>query len=165
MLKHRALIMSFFASSTIPTGTPTTPQLFGSPRAALLVYRHLLGRPHFLLISTRRNPDRLTLPGGKVDAHETALQSAIRETQEEAGVLTDWQEPLGTYLHQKSGGRVHHTEVFLARYAGYQLDHEPRALHWLTLNSLYEVGQSIRQPIREQIESALEVLPAFTAAA
>lgn len=157
--------MSFFASRPILTDTPTTPQVFGSPRAALVVYRHLLGRPHFLLISTRRNRDRLTLPGGKVDSHETPLESAIRETVEEAGVLTDRHQPLGAYLHHKSSGRVYHTEVFLARYTGYRHGHEQRALQWLTVGGLDEPGRSIRRPIREQIESAYDMLPAFTAAA
>lgn len=156
--------MSFFGQS-IPIIESELPQAFATPRAALVVYRHLLGQPHFLLISTRRDRNRLTLPGGKVDAHETPLQSAIRETYEEAGVLTDRHQPLCQYEHKKMSGKVFPTQTFLAQYAGYQPDHEKRELHWLTVAELWDASRSIRRPVREQIERAIDLLPAYTAAA
>lgn len=157
--------MSFFVQPAISMDPSARQQAFDTPRAALVVYRHLLGQPHFLLISTRRDADRLTLPGGKVDAHETPLESAIRETFEEAGVLTDRHQPLCRYKHEKASGKVFPTQTFLARYAGYRPGHERRALHWLTVSELWDASRSIRKPIREQIERAIDLLPAYTAAA
>eukprot|EP00752_Nemacystus_decipiens_P015212 g13545.t1 len=156
---------NFFRQPAIPIDRPALEQAFATPRAALVVYRHLLGQPNFLLISTRRDPKRLTLPGGKVDAHETPLESAIRETLEEAGVLTARHQPLCRYEHEKASGKVFPTQTFLAQYVGYQPGHEQRALHWLTVSELWDASRTIRQPIREQIERAIDLLPAFTAAA
>jgi 8-oxo-dGTP diphosphatase len=157
-------IMSFFGQA-IQIKHPKPPEAFATPRAALVVYRHLLGQPRFLLISTRRDKNRLTLPGGKVDAHETPLQSAIRETLEESGVLTDRHEPLGQYDHKKLSGKVFPTQTYLAHYVGYEAGHEKRDLHWLTVAELWEASRSIRRPVREQIERAIDLLPAYTAAA
>lgn len=156
--------MSFFGQP-IMTPKPALPQAFATPRAALVVYRHLLGQPHFLLISTRRDANRLTLPGGMVGKYETPLQSAIRETREESGVLTDRHQPLCLYQHKKTSGKVLPTQTFLAHYVGYQPGHESRELHWLTVAELWDASRSIRRPVREQIERAIDLLPAYTAAA
>jgi 8-oxo-dGTP diphosphatase len=156
--------MSFFGQSIL-LNNPTLPVAFVTPRAALVVYRHVLGEPRFLLISTRRDPSRLTLPGGKVDKHETPLASAIRETLEESGVLTDQHQPLCQYEHEKTSGKVFPTQTFLARYAGYQAGHEARELHWLTVAELWDASRTIRRPVREQIERAIDLLPSYTAAA
>lgn len=155
--------MSFFSTQSVLISTPT-PAVEAN-RAALVVYRHLLGQPHFLLVSTRRDAKRLTLPGGKVDKHESPLQSAIRETLEESGVLTDRHQPLGLYEHTKTNGKVYPTQTYIARYAGYQDDHESRSLHWLTVADLWDESRSIRQPVRAQIKQAADVLPAYIAAA
>jgi len=157
--------MSFFSSRPILTPSPIDTERFGKPRAALMVHRHLLGQPNFLLISSRRDAGRLTLPGGKIDPDETALQTAVRETQEEAGVLTEDYHPLGSYLHHKQSGRIHPTQTFLARFVGQTPDHEPRDVHWLTLRELADTQCEVRDPIREIIELAAEILPAYTAAA
>jgi len=143
--------MSFFGQAIL-INSPKPPEAFATPRAALVVYRRLLGQPHFLLISTRRDKTRLTLPGGKVDAHETPLASAIRETLEESGVRTDRHQPLCRYDHKKTSGKVFPTQTFLARYAGYQPGHEKRELHWLTVTELWDASRSIRRPVREQID-------------
>ena len=134
------------------------------PRAALVVYRQLMGQPYFLLISARRDINRLTLPGGKVDKDEPALQSAIRETVEEAGVMTDRHQPLGLYEHEKTSGKIYPTQTFLARYVGYESGHEKRELYWLTVAELRDPNWSIREAIIEQVERAAEALLAYTAA-
>ena len=158
-------IMSFFGNPNTAISTPALPQAFATPRAALGVYRHVLGQPRFLLISTRRDHSRLTLPGGKVDKHETPLESAIRETVEECGVLTEHHQPLCRYEHEKLNGKVFPTQTFLAHYAGYESGHEARELHWLTVAELWDARRTIRRPVREQIERAIDLLPMYTAAA
>ncbi|MEO0474854.1 MAG: NUDIX domain-containing protein [Planctomycetota bacterium] len=158
-------IMSFFGTQNPSISTPALPQAFATPRAALVVYRHLLGQPRFLLISTRRDRNRLTLPGGKVDKGETPMESAIRETVEECGVLTEGHQPLCRYEHEKTSGKVFPTQTFLAHYAGYEAGHEARELHWLTVAEMWDASKTIRRPVREQIERAIDLLPMYTAAA
>ncbi len=157
--------MSFFGTQFVEMARPTQRVDVAVSRAALIVYRQLMGQPHFLLISARRDANRLTLPGGMVDKNESAIQSAIRETLEESGVLTDRHQFLGLYQHQKTNGKVYPTQTFIARYAGYQANHEKRSLHWLTVAELRQASQSIRQAVREQVELAADALPAYIAAA
>lgn len=157
--------MSFFSSSPILTPSPIDTEKFGKPRAALMVYRHLMGQPNFLLISSRRDAGRLTLPGGKIDEGESAIQTAVRETEEEAGVLTEGYHALGSYLHHKQGGRIHPTQTFLAKFVGQKADREPRDVHWLTLRELADTQCEVREPIREIVELAAELLPIYIAAA
>ena len=79
--------------------------------------------------------------------------------------MTDRHQPLCRYEHEKTSGKVYPTQTFLARYAGYQAGHEKRDLHWLTLAELWDASRSIREPVREQIERAIDMLPAYAGAA
>ncbi len=134
------------------------PIRLGRARAALVVYRIIHGQPHFLLVSSTRNPDKLTLPGGKVGPDESPIKTAIRETVEEAGVLTDPPHTLGRYLHHKRKRRVYPTQTFLARYARSAGDRESRNRLWLTYDELDSVALTLRKPIRKQIRLAVDLL-------
>lgn len=120
----------------------------------MVVYRHAGHTTQFLLISSRANPAKLTLPGGKISKHEAAFQCAIRETIEEAGVLTDQHRPLGEYLHPKANQRIYPTQTFLGRFAGQLDEYEPRSLHWLTLEELAMSRYQVRRPVRRELYRA-----------
>lgn len=134
------------------------PIRMGKPRAALVVYRLVNGRAHFLLISAANNPDKWTLPGGKVGRNETACQAAIRETVEEAGALIDDLRQLGRYLHRKQGQRYHPTQTYLAKFVGQLREHEDRDRHWIHADELDDGRVQLRKPIRKQLERAALVL-------
>lgn len=134
------------------------PTRLGKPRASLVVYRVDPDGVRFLLISSRRNPDKLTLPGGKVGATEAAASAAMRETLEEAGVSTHPPVGMGSYLHRKRRGRVHPTDTFLASYAGSKASAEDRQVLWLTREELALKHFRIRKPIRKQLTRAALML-------
>lgn len=62
---------------------------------------------------TRKNSNLLGMPGGKVDPGETPLQAAIRETQEETGIVLDETMicSVPIYVAEESGFEV---QTFLA---------------------------------------------------
>lgn len=60
---------------------------FSLRSAVCVVLPHPDGR--LLAISRRNDTTRWGLPGGKVDAGETNLQAAVRETHEELGVVLE----------------------------------------------------------------------------
>lgn len=138
--------------------TDTRPLRLAKPRAVLIVYRLINDQPHFLLISAASDCDKLTLPGGKIDPHESPADAAIRETREEAGVLTDPPRPLGRYLHRKRKRRVHPTDTFLARYAGQLNNREDRARLWLHIDELACANFKLKKPIRKQLRHAAATL-------
>lgn len=153
------------SAPAIAQSTDTRPLRLGKPRAALIVYRMHRGRPVFLLVSSARRPGKLTLPGGKIDPEETPARAAMRETAEEAGVLTEPPVALGDYLHRKRKRRIHPTQTFLARYAGSLADYEDRARLWLTYDEACDAGYTLRKPIRKQLKRAARKLVARRIAA
>ena len=70
-----------------------------------------------LLIRKKRGlgAGKINGPGGKIEPGETALESAIRETQEEIGVTPLEIEERGVLHFQFSDGYSLHCVVFLAR--------------------------------------------------
>lgn len=69
-----------------------------------------------LLIRKKRGlgAGKINAPGGKIEPGETALQSAIRETQEEVGLTPHNPEPRGELFFQFVDGYSLHCVVFLA---------------------------------------------------
>jgi len=59
--------------------------------------------PRFLLVKARRDPTVWIFPKGHVEDGETAEETALRETQEEAGVIGRVLAPIGA-LEFESGG-------------------------------------------------------------
>jgi len=87
--------------------------------------------PRFLLVKARRDPNVWIFPKGHVEAGETPDQTAVRETQEEAGVIGRVLAPLG-FLEFESGGRPLHVDYFLVEAIGETEEHEGRTLAWGT---------------------------------
>lgn len=71
------------------------------------------GRIEFCLVTSRSTGDWI-FPKGHIDPGEDARLSAVRETQEEAGLVGNLDDvnPLGSYAYQK-GGRIHEVTVYL----------------------------------------------------
>ena len=59
---------------------------------------------------TSSNGKRWVIPKGLIDPGQTAAETALQETWEEAGLVGVLQpEPVGTYLYEKFGGTCHVT--------------------------------------------------------
>lgn len=63
-----------------------------------------------LLVTSSRQPDHWIVPGGGVEPEEDARNTAIREVEEEAGVLGKLGRCLGVFENDE---RKHRTEVFV----------------------------------------------------
>jgi 8-oxo-dGTP pyrophosphatase MutT (NUDIX family) len=97
-----------------------------------------LVRGRRVLMVTARGRDVYYMPGGKIDAGETAAEAAAREAHEEVSLTLD---PAGldelfevrTQAHGEPDGRMVHMAVFRA-----ETDADPApsaevgALHWVT---------------------------------
>jgi 8-oxo-dGTP pyrophosphatase MutT (NUDIX family) len=100
-------------------------------QAGAIVVRLDGPEPLFLLVKARRDPRVWIFPKGHVEDGETAEQTALRETQEEAGVIGRILAPLGA-LEFESGGRPLHVEYFLVELLGDASWSERRPFAWGT---------------------------------
>jgi len=107
----------------------------------------LLVRDHEVLLSQRRdtNPDfngRWHLPSGKLDAGESVLDAAVRETDEEVGVLIDPTDLRHVHtIHVDGSGPEPRLGIFFAtrRWIGEPTSREPgkcSAIAWFPLDAL-----------------------------
>ncbi|MDX6676999.1 MAG: hypothetical protein QOE31_1051 [Solirubrobacteraceae bacterium] len=100
-----------------------------------------------VIVPTRRaaNGSRvLALPKGHPDGEESALQAALREVREEAGVQAEVVDSLGEvrYWYQRGGRRIAKVvEFFLLRYVSGDLadhDHEVEHARWVPAEEAVE---------------------------
>ena len=87
--------------------------------------------PLFLLVKARRDPRVWIFPKGHVEDGETTEETALREAEEEAGVLGRVIAPLGA-LEFESLGRPLHVEYFLVELLGDARWSEGRPFVWGT---------------------------------
>ena len=93
-----------------------------------------------VIVPTRRSADGskvLALPKGHPDGSESAVEAALREVREEAGVEAELVDALGEvrYWYQRRGRRIAKVvEFFLLRYVSGTVDdhdHEVEHARWM----------------------------------
>src|SRR5678816_3286474 len=83
-------------------------------QAAVIPYRIRKERIEVALVTTSRGKGWI-VPKGSVDSGERPRDAAIREAEEEAGLLgVVTRQPLGRYLHSNGDGRCR-VDVYLMR--------------------------------------------------
>jgi 8-oxo-dGTP pyrophosphatase MutT (NUDIX family) len=115
-----------------------------------------------VIVPTRRSADGsrvLALPKGHPDGSESALEAALREVREEAGVEAEAVVSLGEvrYWYQRGGRRIAKVvEFFLLRYVSGDVgdhDHEVEHARWIpaaqAVKTLTYAGE--REMVREAL--------------
>lgn len=100
---------------------------------------YILKDEQLLLIRKKRGigAGKINGPGGKVDPGETPLAAAIRETQEEIGVLPLDPQPRGDLVFRFADGLVLRCIVYLARdYSGEPRETDEAVPWWFPVNAL-----------------------------
>lgn len=111
-------------------------------------------RDRRVLMVTARGRDVIYMPGGKIDAGESAAEAAIREAREELGVDVDPASvaPLFTVVQQAHGepeGRMVRMHVFAAHPLSEPAPtSEVDALHWVTTADLDRCPPAGRDTLR-----------------
>jgi 8-oxo-dGTP pyrophosphatase MutT (NUDIX family) len=108
-----------------------------------LVVRRFRGRPFAAVIRTHR--DAVALPKGHPDPGESAVDAAVREVREEAGLDATLVEPLHDvrywYTGKDGGRRFKIVRFFLLRYRAGTVrdhDHEVAGAGWIPLEQAPE---------------------------
>ena len=76
----------------------------------------LVGSTPYIMVLHRRNPDEWRLPKGKLRPGETSRQAAVREVEEETGIIAPARDLLGRteyeYRDPETNQKVHKQVVF-----------------------------------------------------
>lgn len=80
-----------------------------SQAACILIYND---RGKVLATSRRGEPTQFGLPGGKIDAEETALEAAVRELFEETGLVV-WNADVLEFLYRADDGHGFEVTTFV----------------------------------------------------
>jgi len=89
------------------------------------------GIPLYLLVTSKRDRSHWLFPKGHVEAGETTAEAAIREAEEEAGVVGEAIDPVGSSQYQFEGKDIR-VEYFVVRYLKEVPTSEKRGIRWCT---------------------------------
>ena len=126
-------------------------------QAGAVVFRNDGPEPLFLLVKARRDPNVWIFPKGHVEPGERAEETALREAQEEAGILGRIVAPIGA-LEFEAFGRPLHVEYFLVEHTGEASWSEGRPLVWGAYDETR--GRIQYENARELLKKAKAVLDA-----
>jgi 8-oxo-dGTP diphosphatase len=151
--RPNAIRQVYFHDATAPEATAVVPSAFVAVR----------GRGGRLLLVRRCDSGTWEMPGGRVDVGETAVDAAVRETWEEAGVHVEVTGLVGLFsdpghVIRSSDGetRQQFALVFRGRTLGglpHGDLHETSDAAWVTFAEL--PGLDIEPPVRGWIAHAL----------
>lgn len=136
-------------AATPDTPNPSAPAFRPSVTVASVIERH--GR--FLMVEERIGARRvLNQPAGHLEAGESLVDAAVRETLEETACRFIPTAVVGLYLWHGAGGRPTFLRVAFAGEAGdpeagRRLDPDILGCHWLTRDELVARPQSLRSPL------------------
>lgn len=84
-----------------------------------------------LLVTAKRQPNQWVFPKGHIEPGETVEQAAIREVEEEAGVIATVGEPIGTLEFRNARGVVR-AQFFVMAFVSEDKPREGRRRGWFT---------------------------------
>lgn len=93
--------------------------------------------PRYLLVEASGTRDRWVFPKGHIEKDETALEAALREVSEEAGIRVRPLRRLKRVKQKKEGGKIHVT-YWLLEFDGKATPLDKRRLRWLPFDEAHE---------------------------
>jgi len=126
-------------------------------QAAAIPYRIRRRRLEVALVTTSRGKGWI-VPKGSVDDGEGPRQAAIREAEEEAGILGVLaRKPLGRYRHVNGNGTCR-VDVYLMRVTDVRehwLEEDVRQRRWMRIR---EAAACLRKELRQFVHAVEEVV-------
>jgi len=102
------------------------------PQAGAVVFRIEDDSVRLLLVRSKKDPRLWVFPKGHIDPGERPAETALRETEEEAGVTGELIGPTGRTLAFQSGFEWVEVEYFLVRLIDESASPEGRQKIWVS---------------------------------
>ena len=102
-------------------------------QAGAVVFRLTSGAPEILLVRAKKDPSQWIFPKGHIEPRETAVEAALREAREEAGVDGRALGEIGA-LDFTSGKEPVRARYFLLHATEERTAEEPREKKWFSLS-------------------------------
>ena len=96
-----------------------------------IVYRKKGSNFEILLVTAKRNPSAWIFPKGHIEAGETPEQAALREVEEEAGVVGDMVGPVGRPIKFDTPVERVSVQYFLVRMRKESRETDGRDKRWV----------------------------------
>jgi len=121
------------------------------PQGGAIVFRRESDRLRVLLVRSKKDPSIWVFPKGHIDPGETAAETALRETWEEAGVRGELGAPVGAPLEFDSGKEPVSVQYFVVRAGEERPSPEGRDKQWLPIDEALTTlaFESSRDKLRE----------------
>jgi len=126
------------------------------PQAGGLVVRQDDDRLAVLLVRAKKDPTVWVFPKGHIEPGESAADAAVREVEEESGVVAELLGPLGRPQEFQSGKELVSVQYFLMRARSESASSEGRAKQWFSVDEALRAlsFEGARQLVRDA-QSAL----------
>jgi ADP-ribose pyrophosphatase YjhB (NUDIX family) len=131
------------------------------PQAGGLVFRHGDDRLAVLLVRAKKDPNVWIFPKGHIEPGESAADAAVREVEEESGVIAELVGPVGLPQEFQSGSEPVSVQYFLMRARSESASSEGREKQWFSVDEALRAlsFENARQLVRDA-QSALASRPA-----
>jgi 8-oxo-dGTP pyrophosphatase MutT (NUDIX family) len=125
------------------------------PQAGGIAYRREGDDIAILLVRAKRDPTVWILPKGHIEPGESPADTALRETEEEAGVTGELIGPVGAPLVFDNGRELVSVQYFLIRATAESGGAEGRVKQWFRPSEVMAavIFEETRQLLREAIAS------------
>jgi ADP-ribose pyrophosphatase YjhB (NUDIX family) len=109
-----------------------------------------------LLVRAKKDPTVWVFPKGHIEAGESAAEAAVREVQEESGVVAELVGPIGAAQEFQSGTELVSVQYFLMRARSESASSEGRQKQWFSVDEAMRAlsFENARQLVRDA-QSAL----------
>ena len=126
-------------------------------QAGGIVFRQDRAGISILLVRAKRDPSAWIFPKGHIEPGETARATAVRETQEEAGVLGEAIGEIGDPQEFEWAGRWYRVQYFLIRMTSESDETDGREKAWFLFDEArdrvsFESARDLLRQARKKIE-------------
>ena len=113
--------------------------------------RHDGDRLTILLVRAKKDPSVWIFPKGHIEPGESAADAALREVEEEAGVVAELIEPVGRPQEFQSGKEQVSVQYFLMRARSESASSEGRDKQWFSIDEALRAlsFEDARQLVRD----------------